>query len=136
MSQISLFLPIRPIPPPARGRHMKSHRRLLWLTAVLFALMATLYARADTPAYVLDAGAKTIVRLDVQHGTVEAKTPLPFRDDPTELISAPDGKHLVVLSPGKGRRFSDSFRPDGNASAAIVDTATLSSTPRIDLGRG
>jgi hypothetical protein len=27
---------------------------LLWLTAVLFALMATLYARADTVAHVLD----------------------------------------------------------------------------------
>jgi DNA-binding beta-propeller fold protein YncE len=98
--------------------------------------MATLYARADTPAWVLDAGGKSIARLDVQRGTIEAKIPLPFRDDPTELIATPDGKHLVVLSPGKGRRFSDAFRPEGNGSAVIVDTATLSATPRIDLGRG
>ena len=66
MSQISLFVPIRPVPPPARQRSIKSYRRLLWLSAVLFALMATLYARADTPGSVLDGREKSIARLEVE----------------------------------------------------------------------
>lgn len=67
MSQISLFRPIRPIrpvPPPAKRQQLKSHRRLLWLSAILFALMATLYARAEPPAWVLDGGEKSIARLE------------------------------------------------------------------------
>ena len=93
-------------------------------TAVL-ALLASLSAFAESPVYVLDGGGRSIARLDVQHGTIEAKAPLPFNEDPTEIVAAPDGKHLVVLSRGKL-----------NASAAIVDATTLSASPRIDLGRG
>src|SRR2546423_798938 len=94
--------------------------------AAATALLLSLSAFAASPVYVLDGGAKAIVRLDVQRGAIEAKAPLPFNDAPTEVIAAPDGKHLVVLCAGN----------NGNASAAIVDAATLAASPRIDLGRG
>jgi DNA-binding beta-propeller fold protein YncE len=95
-------------------------------TALLLSLSMSLSAFAASPVYVLDGGARTIVRLDVQQGAIEAKAPLPFNDAPTDMIAAPDGKHLVVLSTGT----------TGNAAAAIVDAATLTASSRIDLGRG
>jgi len=101
--------------------------RIIATAAVLLlSLPLSLSAGAAAPVYVLDGGARTIVRLDVQRGAVEAKAPLPFNEAPTDVFAAPDGKHLVVLSSGKNQ----------NAAAAIVDAATLTASPRIDLGRG
>lgn len=89
--------------------------------ATATALLLSLSAFAAPPVYVLDGGARTIVRLDLQHGAIQAKAPLPFSEAPAELLAAPDGKHLVVLS---------------STSAAIIDAATLTASPRIDLGGG
>jgi DNA-binding beta-propeller fold protein YncE len=96
--------------------------------AAILALSLSLPAFAERPVYVLDGAGRSVARLDVQRGTIEAKAALPFLDAPAEMVAAPDGKRLIVLAPGKNR--------DSNASAAIVDTATLIASPRIDLGRG
>lgn len=90
------------------------------------ALLLSLSAFAAPSVYVLDGGAKTLARLDAKRDAIEATAPLPFTDAPTEVLAAPDGTHLLVLSVGKG----------ANASAAIVDAATLHTSPRIDLGYG
>ena len=87
-------------------------------TTSFLALFASVSAFAQS-AYVLDAGASSIVRVDVQRGTVEAKAALPFHDDPTDIVTTPDGKRLVVLSHG---------------TAAIVDAATLTASQPVNLG--
>ncbi|HKO56256.1 MAG TPA: hypothetical protein VJ276_10285 [Thermoanaerobaculia bacterium] len=96
--------------------------------AILLALLAALPALAEPAVYILDGGGKSIARVDVSRGAIQAKELLPFTDDATDVLAAPDGKRLVVLSAGQRRAF--------NASAAIVDAATMTASPRIDLGRG
>ena len=86
------------------------------MRSLILSLSLLVSFSATAAVYVLDAGAKSMVRLDVQHGSIEAKVPLPFIDDPTEIVATPDGKRLVVLS---------------RTSAAIVDTATFSVSPRM-----
>jgi hypothetical protein len=92
---------------------------------VVLALIVSPSAFARSLVYVLDGGGRAVARVDVERGMIEAKAPLPFTDDATEIVASPDGKRLVVLARGKT-----------SAAAAIVDSATLNASPRIDLGRG
>src|SRR5262245_17616322 len=94
--------------------------------ALCLSLAVSASAFAESRVYVLDGGGKTVARLDVRRGAIEAKASLPFIEGATDIVAAPDGKRLVVLSAGKR----------SNASAAIVDAATLTVSSRIDLGRG
>src|SRR5437762_14091307 len=88
------------------------------MRSLILSLSLLVSFSATAAVYVLDAGAKSMARLDVQHGSIEAKAPLPFIDDPTEIVATSDGKRLVVLS---------------RTSAAIVDTATFSVSPRMSF---
>src|SRR5438045_9432171 len=90
------------------------------MRSLILSLTLLLPLSATAAVYVLDAGAKSMVRLDVQHGSIEAKVPLPFIDDPTEIVATPAGKRLVFLS---------------RTSAPLVDTATVSVSPRLSFAR-
>jgi len=119
---------------------MEGGRAVRWLcrTGLLLGLCAVpawSQSQPSTRAYVLDAGARTLVAVDLATGQRHATQSLDGR--PEVLLRSPDGSRLVVLDRGPGEDAHErGYKATGKSVATVVDPAAMAVVGRVELGWG
>ena len=93
------------------------------------------WAQPTTHAFILDAGARALVALDLPSGRRAGVAPLP--GSPTRLNGSEDGRYLVALDRGPGEDKDErGYKASGRSSATVVDAASLKPIGHVELGFG
>jgi DNA-binding beta-propeller fold protein YncE len=85
-------------------------------------------------AIVLDTEDKSVSAIDASTGAVTTRVAL--SDTPRQLILAPDGKRIAVLSRGEGTEsfWTSHFNPTSKSSLTMIDAASMKAIGRAELG--
>lgn len=114
----------------------RRQRRALWLTFALCSLAPASGVLAQpSKAYILDAGARALVALELPAG--KRLGSLALEGSPQVMLRSPDGSRLVVLDRGAGEdKHERGYKASAKSSATIVDPAALQVVGQVELGFG